>query len=78
MATLSFSITVPDAKQNEIIDYVARSCGWTSDSPETKSQFVRSAVVKFLKDHYRAFAVTDAMVVAKSSASTAVDAVVIE
>lgn len=84
MATLSFSITVPDDKQAEIVDTLAKAHGWTATlpdgtpNPETRAQAARRGVVQYLKSTYREYKAFLDTQVTKAATDAATAAVAID
>lgn len=79
MANLSFSITVPDNKLNEIIEYFVKNQGYqdtllidgqTIQNPETRTQAARRFILEYVKGHYKAYKVRVDTNSAKDSAIT--------
>lgn len=82
MATISFSFTVPDDKKAQIISDFALQNGYQAEilvngvmtiNPQTKSDFSRQVVLRFIKDSVKAYrAIIDAEL-ARDQAMGAVD-----
>lgn len=52
MATLTIELTIPDAKQNPVINAFCARRGYDSESGLTKLQFIKKEVATFLKEAY--------------------------
>lgn len=85
MATINLTITVPNNKQAEILDYVVRNLGWTDlvqnsqgqwiSNPETQLQAFKRFLLRFIKENYKAYKTTVDTKTAQANASTYVDGV---
>lgn len=85
MATLSLSITVPDAARDAIIDDFCLHHGYKAQiedaegnlipNPQTKAQFMKSKVIGFIRESVKAERVKRESESARLSASGLVDAI---
>lgn len=74
MATLTITITAPDAVLTSIIDKTAKANGWTQTSGQTKREAVRKAVRQVFRTACTEQATEEARKAADRSARQAVEA----
>lgn len=82
MATISFSFTVPNDKKAQIISDFALQNGYQAEilvngvmtiNPQTKSDFSRQVVLRFIKDSVKAYRATIDAKLARDQAMEVVD-----
>ena len=86
MATIS--ITIPDGKLVEVRDAICETyhysavivddAGLTIPNPETKTQFAKRMVARFVHEIYQAWKVKQAVAVAQAASIAESDTVIIE
>ncbi len=83
MANLGFSITVPDDKRDEIVEYFVKSHGYIDEiegapNPETRNQAARRYIVEYIRNHYKSYKALNEAEAARLAAISAAEGVAIE
>lgn len=68
------TINIPDAVVSRVLDAMAARHGWTAESGQTKAQFVKSVIIKQLKDAVKSHEGNVAVQSATEVTNAAVDA----
>lgn len=87
MATIQFTITIPDAVKDSWIDDFNLHHGYKAQiedaegnlipNPQTKAQFMKAKVIAFIRESVRAARANRDSEVARQAASAAVDSIII-